>query len=111
MLTTTITEIVPIKINKDGVFLIGKTRITLDTVVAAFNEGIAAEEIARQYPSAQLADIYSALGYYLRHKKQIDAYINRREKIALKIRKQNEVRFNETGIRERLLARRQTRKK
>lgn len=111
MVTTTITEIVPIKMNKDGVILVSKTRVTLDTIVYAFNEGSTAEEIAQQYPSVPLADIYSVIGYYLRKKKQVDIYLKRREKIALEVRKQNEAKLDQSGIRQRLLARRKNGKR
>lgn len=105
MVATTITEIVPIKLNKDGVILVSKTRVTLDTIITAFNEGLTAEEISYQYPSVPLADIYSVIGYYLRQKKQVDTYLKRREKQAQEVRKINEEMLNSTGIRERLLAR------
>ncbi|MEP0758427.1 DUF433 domain-containing protein [Trichocoleus sp. DQ-A2] len=42
----------------------GGTRVTLDTVVAAFNSGATAEEIVFQYPSLQLANIYAVISYY-----------------------------------------------
>ncbi len=106
MATMTLTEIIPLKTDKDGVIRVSKTRVTLDTIVAAFTEGATAEEIAYQYPVVPLADIYSVIGYYLRKKKQMDQYLKRREKLAEEVRKQNEVKFNSTGIRERLLARR-----
>ena len=35
----------------NGVILVGKTRVTLDTVVAVFDQGATAEEIAYRYPS------------------------------------------------------------
>jgi uncharacterized protein (DUF433 family) len=105
MVATVFTEIVPLEMNKDGVMLVSKTRVTLDTIVSAFNDGAAAEEIAYQYPSVPLADIYSVISYYLHNKKQVNAYLKRREKFAQEVRKQNEARFIQTGIRERLLAR------
>src|SRR3990172_2391266 len=105
MVTTTLTEIIPLKMDKDGVLRVAKTRVTLDTIVAAFTEGATAEEIAYQYPSVPLADIYSVIGYYLNQKKEVDAYLKRRAKLAEEVRKQNEIRFNTSGIRERLLAR------
>ena len=97
--------------NKDGAILVSKTRVTLDTIVGAFNDGATAEEIAYQYPSVALADIYSIIGYYLRQKKQVDAYLKRREKQAREIRKLNEKKLDSSGIRERLLARSRAGKK
>lgn len=111
MLVTPIKEIVPIKMNKDGVILVSKTRVTLDTIIYAFNEGLTAEEIAFQYTSVPLSDIYSVIGYYLREKNKIDSYLKRREKISLEVRKQNEARTDASGIRERLLAKRKNGKK
>ncbi len=45
-------------------------RITLDTVVAAFLEGAAAE-IGEHYPLLQISDIYSVVAYYLRHQTEV----------------------------------------
>ncbi len=101
-----IAEPAPLEANADGVVLVGKTRITLDTVVTAFLEGATAEEIVEQYPSLQLSDVYSAIGYYLRHKAEIDAYLLERQHRAAAVRQEAERRFNPVGVRERLLARR-----
>ena len=53
------TEPVPVAVDADGVARVGGTRVTLDTLVAAFEQGATAEEIAQQYPSLGLADVYS----------------------------------------------------
>ena len=58
-----VAEPAPLKLNEDGVVLVGNTRVTLDTVVAAFLEGATAEEIVEQYPSLQLPNIYSVIGF------------------------------------------------
>ena len=55
--------------------LVGKTRVTLDTVVAAFLAGATAEKIVEQYPSLQLADVYSVIGYYFQRKTEVDTYL------------------------------------
>ena len=60
-------ERVPIHTDADGVVRVAGTRVTLDTIVAAFDAGATAEEIAQQYPSVGLADVYSVITYYLRH--------------------------------------------
>ena len=111
MTTATFTETIPLKMNKDGVILISKTRVTLDTIIAAFSEGATAEEISYQYPSVPLADIYSVIGYYLRNKKRVDTYLKRREKLSQEVRRQNEEKINASGIRDRLLARRKNGKR
>ena len=97
---------IPLKTDKDGVVRVGNTRVTLDTVIATFKEGATAEEIVAQYPSLSLGDVYAVIGYYLQRQAEVDAYLNQRQKLAEQIRQQNEARFNQQGIRERLLARR-----
>ena len=103
---TALTEAVPVKADADGVFRVAGTRVTLDTVVAAFREGATAEEIAQQYPSVSLADVYAVIGYYLRQAEKVDGYLGRRRAQAQEGRRENERRFDPQGIRERLLARR-----
>jgi uncharacterized protein (DUF433 family) len=97
----------PISLEKDndGVFRVGGTRVTLDTIVAAFTEGAAAEEIVCQYPSLNLADVYEVIGYYLRNRSEIEAYLKQRQNEAIKIRQQNENLFDPHGIRDRLMSR------
>lgn len=97
---------VPIAMNADGVLRIVGSRVTVDTLVSAFQDGATAEEIAQQYPSVSLADIYSVIGYYLHQRPEIEAYLARRRREAAQIRQENEARWDPTGIRARLLARR-----
>jgi uncharacterized protein (DUF433 family) len=99
-------ERVPIQTDTDGVIRVGGTRVTLDTLIAAFDAGATAEEIAQQYDSVALADVYSVIGYYLRHQSEVRAYLAERQKQAAQSRQEDERRFNPEGVRERLLARR-----
>ena len=99
---------VPLQMNSDGVLRVGGTRVTLDTVVGAFEDGATPEEIVHQYPTLDLADVYAVLGYYLRHRAEVEVYLHRRRQQAQQVRQQNEARFPSAGIRERLLARRRT---
>lgn len=105
METRSFTETVPIRIDADGVWRVGNTRVTVDTIVAAYNEGAAAEEIACQYSSVSLADVYSIISFYLHRQSEVEIYLERRNKQAEKVREENEARFNTVGIRQRLLIR------
>lgn len=98
---------IPLAMDSDGVMRVGKTRVTLDTVIAAFREGATPETIAQQYPALALADVYAVISYYLNHRPEVHAYLQQREQVAIQIRDENEARFDPDGIRERLLARRQ----
>ena len=106
MNATNVVERVPIHLDADGVVRVAGTRVTLDTIVSAFETGATAEEIAQQYPTVPLVDVYSVITYYLRHKPEVDAYLTARESVAARVREDVERRFPSAGIRERLLARR-----
>ena len=104
------TKPVPLAMDSDGVIRVAETRVTLDTVVAAFNEGATAEEIVADYPSLDLADVYAVISYYLHKRADVDTYLSKRQQQAREIRQQNEARFDPHGIRDRLLARRTNKK-
>ncbi len=99
-------EPAPLSVNKDGVILVGNTRVTLDTVVAVFNQGTTAEEIVYRYPSLKLADVYATIAFYLRHPSEVEIYLQQRGQHAQEIRAMNQARFDPQGLRDRLLARR-----
>ena len=100
-----VTETIPVKTDKDGVIRVGETRVTLETVVSAFKNGETAEDIISAYPTLSLADVYSVIGYYLHQKEEVEQYLSQQEERSAKVRAENEARFNQIGIRERLLAR------
>ena len=102
-------ERLPLAEDADGVIRVSGTRVTLDTIVGAFNDGASAEDIVSMYPSLDLADVYVVIAYYLRRRADVDAYRRRREEHAAAVRAENESRFDPHGIRERLLARRAAR--
>lgn len=106
MTISIVTEPIPLKVDVDGIIRVGDTRVTLDTVVAAFLEGATAEEIVQQYPSLDLAEVYAVISYYLRQRSEVEAYLRQRQQQADSVRKQNEMRFDPHGVRQRLLARR-----
>src|ERR1043165_1798440 len=79
-------ESFPLQADSDGVIRVRGTRVTLDTVWAAFQEGATAEEIVQQYPSFSLADAYQAIGYGLRNPAVLNAYLAKRSEAAEEIR-------------------------
>jgi uncharacterized protein (DUF433 family) len=103
------TKPIPLRMNEDGVVLVGETRVPLDTVVYAFQKGDSAEEIVEQYDVLKLSDVYAVIAYYLDHQAEVEVYLQRRQEEAEKVRQENEVRFPSYNLRERLLARRSKR--
>ncbi|HEV2348639.1 MAG TPA: DUF433 domain-containing protein [Terriglobia bacterium] len=68
-------EPVPLQVTVEGVVRVGGTRVTLDSVVTAFEEGATAEEIVGQHPSLRVADVYGAIPHYLCHRAEVEAYL------------------------------------
>jgi len=86
MVMTLEAQSVPLNIDEDGVIRVGDTRVRLDTVIYAFNEGYTAEEIVSQYPVLHLADVYASIAYYLNHRETINEYLRQRAEAATTIR-------------------------
>lgn len=101
-----VSESIPLNIDQSGVIRVARTRVTLDTVVYAFLDGATAEDIAQRYPSLDLGDIYAVLGYYLRHRSEVESYLRKRRTEAGRVRRRNERRLAAQGLRARLMARR-----
>ena len=99
------TEPLTLRTDASGVVRVGNTRVSLDTVIRGYLEGAIPEEIVEQFPSLQVADVYAAIGYYLKHKDQIDEYLLWRRQQREKVKQENEARANPSGLRERLMAR------
>jgi uncharacterized protein (DUF433 family) len=100
------TETIPLAADANGVVRVAGTRVTLDSVAEAFEEGATAEEIAQQYPSVSLAAIYSVIAYILRHHSEVADYLAQRAEENSTVQKANERHFSPEGLRGRLMARR-----
>ena len=106
MTLSIVAETAPLHENQDGVILVGNTRVTLDTVISVFQQGATAEEIAYRYPSLDLADIYAAIAFYLKHPSNVEAYLQQQQQQSQAIRADNQAKFDPQGLHDRLLARR-----
>jgi uncharacterized protein (DUF433 family) len=70
-----------VRVDENGVYRVGSTRVMLDSVVAAFHQGHSPETIKQQYPSLTLEEVYGSLAYYLAHSAEIDAYLQRQDAV------------------------------
>jgi hypothetical protein len=62
---------------------VSDTRVTLDTVVHAFEQGHTAEEIVSHYPALRLADVYTIIAYYLNNQAEVEAYLRQQQEKAV----------------------------
>lgn len=59
----------------DGTIRIGKTRVSLESVVHQFSLGATAEEIAQKFPALKLAEVYAVIAYFLNNHEQVAKYV------------------------------------
>lgn len=104
-MTAVAAEPVPIELDADGVYRVGGTRIPLETVITAYDQGWSPEEIVHSFPTLELSDVYAVITYRLRHRAEVDAYLQKQEDRAQKLQQEIEKLYPPAGLRERLLAR------
>ncbi|MBR8839720.1 MAG: DUF433 domain-containing protein [Stigonema ocellatum SAG 48.90 = DSM 106950] len=95
----------PFRWDEAGVIRIGQSRVTLDSLLAAYHSGSTPEEIAVQYSVLHLEEIYSAIAYYLSHHQQIDSYLEQRHRKQEQQRSEFAQQYNLANLRQRLLDR------
>jgi uncharacterized protein (DUF433 family) len=96
---------VPLRMTDDGIIMVGRTRVPIDTVIHAFCRGETPEEIMQSFSTLELPEIYAVIAYYLHHRPELDAYLARREEEHEALRREIEANFDQVGFHERLSAR------
>ena len=61
--------------SKNGGYWVIGTRISLDSIVYAFQKGLTPESIAQSYPLLDLEQVYGAITFYLANRSDIDTYL------------------------------------
>ncbi len=102
------TKPVPLTTDEGDVLRVGDTRVSLDTVIFAFQQGSTPEEIVADYSTLELPDVYAVIAYYLQNQTEVEAYLQRRQAQRDEGRRTMETRFPQAGLRERLMARKRT---
>jgi uncharacterized protein (DUF433 family) len=80
------TDTPPLRQDDSGAVRVGGTRVLLELVIRAFEDGATPEAIVQRYPSTTLADIYAVVAYYLRHRALVERYLAERERQAETLR-------------------------
>ena len=100
------TDPVPLRKDETGTIRVGGTRVTLDVLIEEHKLGATPELIAAAYDTLSLPDVYAAIGYYLRHRAEVESYLAQRREEAARLRRLVEAGHDRRGLRERLEARR-----
>lgn len=66
--------------NRDEGYWVAGTRVSLDSIIFAFLDGLSPETIVAEcFPVLTLEQVYGAITYYLAHRDEIDAYLQKAE--------------------------------
>lgn len=65
--------------NRNGVYYIPGTRISLDSIVYAFRQGASPESIREDFDGLSLPHVYGAIAFYLDNQTSLDAYLAARK--------------------------------
>jgi uncharacterized protein (DUF433 family) len=98
---------VPLFDDGQGGLRVSGTRVLLERIVHAFEDGATPEGIVERYDTLHLADVYAVLTWYLRHKANVDDYLRKRADEAAAVRETIEANQPaRADLRARLMARR-----
>lgn len=107
MVFTAQAEAPPLREDAAGAVRVGDSNVLLELVIQAFQDGATPEAIAQRYSTLALSDVYAVVAYYLRHRGDVDAYLAKREQLAVEMQRRIDATQGDLSeIRDRLLAHR-----
>jgi uncharacterized protein (DUF433 family) len=66
---------IPLYQDQTGAIRVGNSRVLLELVIRAFQDGLSPESIVSRYSTLSLSDVYNAIAYYLRHQQTVETYL------------------------------------
>lgn len=67
--------------SREGNLYIGHSRVTLQTLIEAWQSGRTPEQLHDSFPTVPLVAIYGAITYYLEHKDEADAFFRETDEL------------------------------
>ena len=64
-------------VERKNSYFIRESRVSLDSVVNAFLNGVSPESIVQSFPVLTLGQVYGAITFYLASKKAVDSYLQK----------------------------------
>jgi uncharacterized protein (DUF433 family) len=99
------------RIQVNGAYRIGNSRVSLDSVVYAWMERQSPETIADNFPVLTLEEVYGAITFYLSNREGIDEYLREKKAEFEEMRRKSveELRKNRPQLYAKLMAAKQRR--
>ena len=87
------TMTIPLRMDEHGGIRVSGTRVTLDVIIARYQQGNSPEAIHESFDTVPVTDIYAIIAYYLAHRDELDAYLERRSEEAKRLRQETEASY------------------
>ena len=78
-------------------YYIKEKRVSLDSLVYQWREGLSPESIRDSYPVLSLKEVYGAISFYLDHQEFVDSYLKQAEVDEIAIREQIRTQYPESA--------------
>jgi uncharacterized protein (DUF433 family) len=75
MISTPVSLEIPLRTDADGAIRIGDTRVLLEIVIHAYQQGKTPQEIVDSFPSLEIEDVYAVIAYYLHNSRYAAKFI------------------------------------
>lgn len=75
-------EPLPFARDAAGVIRIGGTRVSLESLVSAYQAGATVEGLRGAFPDLSQSEIHLSIAYYLDHREEVEAYLAERQREA-----------------------------
>lgn len=99
---------VPLWQDPPGVLRVGGSRVLLELVIHAYQQGESPEGIVEMYPALELGDVFAVIAYYLAHRAEVDEYMRLCDEAAAAVRCKIEASQRSGPTKDELLARART---
>jgi uncharacterized protein (DUF433 family) len=99
---------IPLREDPPGVLRVGQSRVLLELVIRAHQQGKAPQEIVQMYDALDFGDVYAVIAYYLAHRADVDEYLRKCDEEAEATRSKIEATQRPGPSKDELLARART---
>ena len=89
---------IPLRLDATGAIRVGETRVSLPSVLIAFQQGETPEQIVHSFPTLDLSEVYAVITYYLANRAEVDAWLDLETAEGKRIQREAEARFDHKGL-------------
>ena len=68
---------IPLWEDPPGVLRVGKSRVLLELVIHAYQQGASPQAIVEMYHSLDVGDVFAVIAYYLAHPAEVHEYVRK----------------------------------